>query len=351
MLFLTLSSVAIWLLPRSDAQEAASDYYYRSVCSVAGDTSNCTGLFSTIVNDAVYSNSQYRVNVTQQKLSISINPTIDGHIFPTDRVAIQRLTVEGASPIPSESDLVIMVQEPGTIYWSVDIPLNGEASVYNNSIGPQCDSAQMPNSSSRFYTGNGVTAGITDTADPLNEKVGARVEEMQPPSKLNAWPIVLELENRPVADNLIVRLQTGGSDVVQQCGFGQGYTSGFGFAYYFGAGSGYLAIDRFILETWYNDTSSPTTSPSSFPTTEPTVPTAVPTDMPSQDPTTGAPSNNPTTMPTGDPTEVTIDSSEDPQPVKDESDNGLAIGLGVAGGVVALLIVVGVVYYFLVVKK
>jgi len=251
------------------------------------------------------------------------------------------------SPTPADADLVIIKTEWFDTYFSVSIPLNGEASVYNTSIGPQCDSALMLDSSSGFYDGNGANAANADGDDPFYEKVGSRVAEMQPPSKVNAWPVVLEMANYPIEDYSVVSLRTGGSDVVQQCGFGRASNAKVPNNFYFGAGDigQYLSINRLTYERWYNDTESPTTSPTTDPTTDPTAPTETPTMAPT------LPTRQPTQEPTQEPTTMEPTVVGAVEKGDDGSDNGLAIGLGVAGGVVALLILGGVVYYFLVVKK
>merc|ERR1712154_745208 len=136
--------------------------------------------------------------------------------------------------------------------------------------------------------------------------MGAREAEWQPPSKANAWPIVLELENHPKEDYLITRLYSAGSDVMQQCGFARAIATDAFLYFYLGVGESgqYLALDRAFVEFWFNDsttTTSTTAHPTSDPTWDPTRdPTFVPSTQPSSEPTMG-PTSEPSSEPTIEP--------------------------------------------------
>jgi len=338
-----LWSHALWLMSRCHAlQPQAAYFYFNASYTASNETLGVTPTDSLLrwdvypESDGRVENSEIRANVTQQKwfAALTYNGP-DAWLFQEGRVSTLRMTIYGAIPTPADADLVISMTRGTRNYFSVMVPLNGNASTYNNSIGPECDTARVPNSTTRFYEDYAGTVGnADDTNDPLYTKVGARAAEMQPPSKVNTWPIVLEVENHIVEDYSIVRLQSGDSDVVQQCAIGQAFDS-FANIFLFGGGDDgqYLALSGIDVEIWYNDTSSPTPNPTTTPTGAPTAHTAEPTTTPTQEPT-GMPTQEPilTGAPSEDPTQNTTESSED------SGDDGLAIGLGVAGKVVVLLV-------------
>jgi len=326
--------------------DAAADYYIAGNCSVSGEDRSCSsgsGLIWAAAPGAEASNSTIRIDATDRKFGAVVftNSLMN---FPKGYTSTMRMTLYGRAD--ADADLVIVFTDlAANFYFSMSLPLYGEASAYNNSIGPQCDIALVPNATSDTYAENGIALGNDDTGEILAVKVGALAAEMQPPSKVNAWPIVVEIEHHGNEGYFIARVSSDGSDVVQQCGFAQELVYNAQHNFWFGAGDDgqNLRLDSVFLELWYNDTDSPTVSPTDNPSVSPTVPTVEPTTTPTQEPTgmptqepivTGAPSEDPTMGPTPEP----IQNGDGGESSEDSGDDGLAIGLGVAGRVVVLLV-------------